>query len=174
MTKDIKDYEGLYFLNELGEVFSYPKKTRKGIRKLLLNKSNCGYYMIDLCKDGKIKKFLVHRLMAKTFLKNDNNKAQVNHINGIKTDNSLINLEWATRSENQKHSIINGLRTTKGEKNSQSKLNESQVLSILNDKRVYKEISNEFGISIPTISDIKRGYSWTHITNLDNVKIKKL
>ena len=42
MTKDIVGYEGLYFLNELGEVFSYPKKTRKGIRKLLLNKSN--YY----------------------------------------------------------------------------------------------------------------------------------
>jgi len=174
MTKDIVDYEGLYFLNELGEVFSYPKKTRKGIRKLLLNKSNCGYLMIDLCKDGKIKKFLVHRLMAQTFLKNDENKTQVNHINGIKTDNSLINLEWVTRSENQKHSILIGLRTTKGEKNSQSKLNESQVLLILNDKRMYKEISNDFGISIPTISDIKRGYSWTHITKLNNVKINKL
>ena len=88
--------------------------------------------------------------------------------------NSLINLEWVTRSENQKHSILIGLRTTKGEKNSQSKLNESQVLLILNDKRMYKEISNDFGISIPTISDIKRGYSWTHITKLNNVKINKL
>jgi uncharacterized protein YerC len=171
MTKDIKDYEGLYFLNELGEVFSYPKRTRKGIRKLLPNKSNCGYFMIDLCKDRKVKKFLIHRLMAQTYLKNDEDKTQVNHINGIKTDNSLINLEWVTRSENQKHSILIGLRTTKGEKNSQSKLTENEVLLIFNDKRLYKDISNEFGISIPTISDIKRGYSWTHITKMNNKKI---
>jgi uncharacterized protein YerC len=173
MTKDIVGYEELYFFNELGEIYSYPKKTRKGIRKLLPQKNKLGYDFIDLCKNGKVKKFLVHRLMAETYLENHDNKSQVNHINGVKNDNRLENLEWATRSENQKHAILFGLRTTKGVKNSQSKLTEIQVLSILEDKRTYGVISKEYNISVPTISDIKRGYSWTHITKLKNIKISK-
>ena len=170
MTKDVKDYEGLYFLNENGKIFSYPKKTRKGIREIIGNLGKNNYLLIDLCKDGKIKKHLLHRLIAETFLENKENKEQVNHINGIKTDNRLCNLEWVTRSENQLHSILIGLRTTKGEKNSQSKLNETQVLTILNDKRKYSEIKKEYNVSISTISDIKRGYSWTHITKLQTLR----
>jgi hypothetical protein len=170
MTKDVKDYEGLYFLNENGNIFSYPKKTRKGIRQIFPNIINTNYMMIDLCKNGKVKKHLFHRLMAQTFLENKENKEQVNHINGIKTDNRLENLEWNTRSENQLHSIRLGLRTTIGEKNSQCKINSEQVLLILDDNRPYKEIQQDYKISISTISDIKRGYSWTHITGKINLK----
>ena len=170
MKKDIKGYEGLYFVNDSGEIFSYPKKTRKGIRKLLVNIHKQGYSLIDLCKNGKIKKHLVHRLVAETFLDNFENKEQVNHINGIKNDNRVENLEWVTHSENQKHSILCGLRTTKGEKNSQSKLNELQVMEIFKDKRPYVEISKEFNVSIPTISDIKRGWTWNHVTKLKNIR----
>ena len=170
MTKDVKDYEGLYFLNENGSIFSYPKKTRKGIREIFPNIINSNYMMIDLCKNGKVKKHLFHRLMAQTFLENKENKEQVNHINGIKTDNRLENLEWNTRSENQKHSIKIGLRTAKGIKNSQSKLTEKQVLDIFKDTRTYKEIIKDYKISIPTISNIKTGHSWTHITKEKNRK----
>ena len=169
MNRDVKNYEGLYFVNEFGDVFSYPKKTRKGIRKLLLNNHKQGYLLVDLCKDGKVKKYSVHRLVANAFIENIENKEQVNHINGNKQDNRLENLEWATRSENQKHSIKTGLRSAKGEKNSQSKLTEIEVLKILNDKRIYKEISKDFKISIYTISDIKRGHTWNHITKLKYV-----
>lgn len=170
MTKDVKNYEGLYFVNDDGNIFSYPKKTRKGIRQIFPNLGKNNYYLIDLCKDGKVKKHLLHRLIADTFIENIENKEQVNHINGIKLDNRLINLEWNTRSENQLHSIKYGLRTTKGEKNSQSKLNKIQVLNIFNDQRKYKEIQKDYNVSVPTISDIKRGYSWTHITNKINIK----
>ena len=171
MTKDIVGYEGLYFCNSNGEIFSYPKKTRKGVRKMNPTKYvKTGYLGIDLCKDGKVKRYLTHRIIAKAFLENLYKKPQVNHINGIKTDNRVENLEWSTVSENQLHSIKLGLRTTSGEKNSQSKLTENDVLKILLDKRKYSEISLEYKVSISTISDIKRGYSWTHITKLNNVK----
>lgn len=151
MNKDVKDYEGLYFVNEIGEVFSYPKKTRKGIRKLLTNKHKQGYSLIDLCKDGKVKKHLVHRLVAVAFLDNLDNKEQVNHINGNKEDNSVKNLEWNTRGENQKHAIKTGLRSAKGVKNSQSELTENEVLDIFKDIRKYKEISKIYNISVPSI-----------------------
>lgn len=166
MNKDIKGYEGLYFVNEIGEVFSYPKKTRKGIRKLLTNKHKQGYLLIDLCKNGKIKKHSVHRLVAISFLDNVENKEQVNHINGNKEDNRVENLEWNTRSENQKHAIKTGLRSAKGIKNSQSKLTENEVLNIFKDLRKYKEISNIYNISVPTISGIKKGHTWKHITGV--------
>ena len=169
MNRDVKGYEGLYFVNELGEIYSYPKKTRKGVRKMLAQKNNNGYLSIDLCKNGNIKKYSLHRIIALAFLDNIENKEQVNHINGNKHDNRIENLEWSTRSENQKHSIETGLRSAKGEKNSQSKLTEIQVLNIFNDKRTYNQISKDFNISIGTISDIKRGHTWNHITKLKYV-----
>lgn len=171
MEKEIKGYEGLYFCNLNGDIFSNPKKTRKGVRKMKPSKYiKSGYLSIDLCKEGKVNKYLVHRLIANAFIPNPENKPEVNHINGNKTDNRVQNLEWNTKSENQLHSITKGLRTTVGEKNSQSKLTECNVLKILLDNRKYSEISLEYRISVPTISDIKRGYSWTHVTGLKNLK----
>jgi len=168
--KNIIGYENLYLVSDLGRIKSMPKKTRKGERILKAIQMPNGYQTIDLVKDKKVKKCLLHRLVANSFLLNAANKEQVNHINGIKNDNRLKNLEWNTRSENQLHSIRAGLRTTKGEKNSQCKLNEISVLSIFNDNRKYTEISKIYNISISTISDIKRGYSWSHITGLLNIK----
>ena len=137
-------------------------KTNKNLKPCKFK--NSGYLYVDLCVNSKKHRFLIHRLVAQAFLKNINEKKQVNHKNGDKSDNRLSNLEWSTSSENQKHAIIIGLKTAKGIKNSQSKLNENQVLSILYDLRIYSEISKEYNISIPTISDIKRGHTWTHVT----------
>lgn len=164
MTKDIKDYEGLYFLNELGEVFSYPKRTRKGIRKLLPNKSNCGYFMIDLCKDGKVKKFLIHRLMAQTYLKNDEDKTQVNHINGIKTDNRIENLQWATHSENSIHAFSTGLNKISNLCNINKIKAKSKLVINLSNGVFYnsaKEASIAAGINYYTFM----GYLGKHKTN---------
>jgi hypothetical protein len=158
----IEGYEN-YAVDEQGNVFSLPKKTRKGIRILKSNISKNGYPMLDLCKNGSIKRFLVHRLIAKTLLPNPNNKEQVNHKNGNKLDNRLENLEWNTRSENQKHAIQIGLRTTNGEKNSQSKVTEKDVLYIRKSKDKGSILAKKFNISHSTICDIRKGRSWTHI-----------
>lgn len=64
-----------------------------------------GYYKVNLWQDSKRKTFRVHRLMAIEFMPNPNNLPFINHINGIKTDNRLENLEWCTNSENNKHAF---------------------------------------------------------------------
>jgi hypothetical protein len=158
----IKGFEN-YAVDDQGNIFSLPKKTRKGIRILKSIVGKNGYPMLDLCKDGQIKRFLVHRLIAQTLLPNPNNKEQVNHINGNKLDNRLENLEWNTRSENQKHAIKIGLRSAKGEKNSQCKITEQQVLYIRNSEEKGSILAKKLNISQTTISQIRNGKTWTHI-----------
>lgn len=78
-------------------------KTGRIIKGSLNNK---GYIRVDLCVNGKRIVRSMHRLMAETFLPNPDNKESVNHINGIKSDNRLENLEWCTQQENMQHAYM--------------------------------------------------------------------
>lgn len=96
MTKvQIKDFPN-YFVDSVGGVYSK-------FQKLNPFKNQKGYLIVTLRKDGKSIRKRAHRLIAETFIPNPENKPQVNHKNGIKTDNRVENLEWATNSENQLH-----------------------------------------------------------------------
>lgn len=98
--KDIKGYEGLYKVSNLGRIKSF--KTSK--TKVLTNQPDSrGYLQIGLIKDKKRKNFKVHRLVAEAFIENKFNKPHVNHINEDKMDNRSVNLEWVTQSENANH-----------------------------------------------------------------------
>lgn len=97
--KSIPNYEGLYEISNFGRVKSLKKN-------LIMNCSirNTRYNSTYLYKLGNSKQFLIHRLVAISFIDNPNNLPEVNHINGNKNDNNVNNLEWVTRSTNIKHS----------------------------------------------------------------------
>jgi len=106
---DIKGYEGLYQISNLGRVKSLSKLVNNRYGKLSLKKEKIlnptlsnGYPHLHLCKEGKSKTFLVHKLMASNFLNHNEkgNKLVVNHINFIRDDNRLENLEIITNREN--------------------------------------------------------------------------
>ena len=100
---DIKGYEGLYQINKNGDIKSLSNK-RNDLVKPRLN--NSGHLFVSLSKKCRYTKKYIHKLLAETFIPNPNNKLVVNHINGIKTDNSITNLEWNTYGENIKHGYV--------------------------------------------------------------------
>lgn len=109
--KSIKGYEDLYEVSNLGRVNSL--FTRKGkIMKPKLERD--GYLRIGFWKDGKQKYYNIHRLVAEAFLdKKEDYQNQINHINKIKSDNRVENLEWVSNIENHFHKNLNNNTTSK-------------------------------------------------------------
>lgn len=108
--KPIRDYVGLYEVSNLGNVRSLPKmcgfrKDKGRIIKPFTN--NNGYSLVSLSKDGKMKHFQVHRLVATEFIDNPDDKPQVDHINRNRLDNRVENLRWASASENGNNTKLN-------------------------------------------------------------------
>lgn len=107
--KQINGYEGLYEISNFGNVRSCERVVSHGkgsssrkLKSKLIRPwdDNHGYHSVSLSKNGKVKKYKVHRLVAEAFIPNPEGKATVNHINEIRSDNRVSNLEWATYQEN--------------------------------------------------------------------------
>lgn len=100
--KDIKGYEGHYAITSCGKVWSCKRQ-----RFLKPFQNSCGYFHIDLCKNGVRKRYFVHRLVAEAFLPNPNNLPEVNHLDENKAHNYLNNLEWIDHASNCAYSARN-------------------------------------------------------------------
>ncbi|MCM3314862.1 NUMOD4 motif-containing HNH endonuclease [Psychrobacillus sp. MER TA 17] len=118
-----------------------------------------GYEHVSLWADNKRSDKKVHRLVAIAFLENRENKLEVNHIDGDKKNNSVSNLEWATRLENMRHAKITGLRdgiNLRGSNNGMSKFTDSQRDVVVEDQRTLQQIADDYGVTKQAIWYIKK------------------
>ena len=108
--KDIEGYEGKYQVSNMGRVKSlYIRFKETGGKIIKPRISKDGYPVINLFHKGTEKHKILHRLIAQAFIPNPENKKQVNHKDGVKTNNTLENLEWVTNQENMDHAYRTGL-----------------------------------------------------------------
>jgi len=175
--RTIVGYSG-YEVSNLGRVRSLDRfiVNSKGVKyplkgklfSLKPHKSQGGYVRVTL--QGQ--KEYVHRLVARAFIPNPENKPHINHIKGKERDNNKVtNLEWCTPVENSTHALTTGLKSkiAKGSTNGKSKLSEKDVLEIVNliDHTCisYESIASKFNVNASVISRINSGKAWNHLTN---------
>ncbi|MBQ4495042.1 MAG: NUMOD4 motif-containing HNH endonuclease [Selenomonadaceae bacterium] len=158
LWKWIPNYEGLYQVSTFGRVKSFKRYQEGKILKPQL--FNGGYLYSNFNNNGKQEHFLVHRLVAGTFIPNPKGKREVNHRDGHKLNCYVSNLEWVTSSENQCHAFYIGLQfAPQGEERFGAKLTNEQARYIREntDGLTAKQLAKKFSVCIKTISDIQMG-----------------
>jgi hypothetical protein len=162
--RDVPGYEGKYQVSASGDVrrIGGGGGSKHGrIRKQTDHKA--GYKAVSLSSANQGRSFLVHRIVISAFLGPIPDGYEVNHINGVKTDNRIENLEFVTRAENIRHAMDTGLINNIGSDNPTSKLTEAQVaeIRILHAGGTgYKNLGRKYGVSWECIRNIIKGRSW--------------
>lgn len=176
--KDIKGYEGLYQVSNLGRVKSFPRKgTHVKVEHILVpSKNHKGYLSVNLRKEGKANFFSIHRLVAQTFISNPNNLAQVDHIDDNKENNNVDNLQWISNEDNMKKAWLTGARSKektykRGKENTCARIVNQYDLNGQFIKKWYciRDIQRELGFDNRNISACCRrkrptayGYIWRY------------
>ena len=153
MTEELKDivgYEGEYAITRDGNVWSY-----KSNKFLKYSNNGKGYYQISLCKDGKGKNYLIHRLVAEAYIPNPEGLPQVNHKDENPQNNCVSNLEWCDAKYNANY----GTRTERS-----NKKRSKPVYCIELDKTFYgaRQAARELGLDNSSIIKCCKGRYKTH------------
>lgn len=125
-----------------------------------------GYLAVSLSMGarGLKKKEMVHRLVARAFIPNPENKPEVNHLDLDKENNAVSNLEWVTKQENMNHAKEKGaIVTFRGESNANSVFLDSDIKLIRTAAISSKELADKFRVNVRTIQRIRSRESWKHI-----------
>lgn len=168
--KDIPGYEGFYQASSDGRIRSCDRLAKcsrgdkfrlwRGRELSLKAKAGRGYYTVVLSTFGSKRTEYVHRLVAKAFVENPENKPEVNHKDSDKLNNTWQNLEWVTETEHALYGYhVEGKSTPR-------KLTESDVQEIrqlLSEGIRQKLIATQFGITQSCVSMINIGASWNGI-----------
>ena len=170
--KDIKGYEGLYQVSSLGRIKSMERiarnnhRVRERILKTYIDKD--GYIKCCLCKEGKRKPLMVHRLVAKAFIPNVNNYPVVNHKDEVKDNNIVDNLEWCTAKYNSNYGTSIKRMSEKLKKRyltTQNRYNtNSKIVVLLNNGMLFEsteDAANYCGLSRQMVAYICKGIKKT-------------
>jgi len=133
-----------------------------------------GYANVILRKNGKAYSKKVHRLVCQAFLDNPLNLRCVNHKNGIKSDNRLINLEWVSHRQNTQHAVLNGLtKMPFGENSRRAILTDNDVIHIRSVGKTVtlQSLADKYGVKVSTIHNARKGKSFSHLNNQYDVVI---
>lgn len=148
---------------------SYGKKRRIQGR-VLTPQLVRGYPAVNVTIDGRRMNLLVHRMVAETFILNPEKKPYVNHLDGVRDNNCVSNLEWCTHAENMQHAHDIGLippsKIGPGEASPAAKLNDKSVSEIkkaLRNGALQRDLAKEYGVAKGTISFIANGITWSHV-----------
>lgn len=174
--KHVNGFKGVYEVSNLGRVRSkdHVVKTRTNGTRIQYGRvlkgsvSIKGYLRVALSSDCVKFNASVHRLVAISFIQNPENKPQVNHINGVKSDNRVDNLEWCTNSENQIHAVKNKLiKHNLGDKHHMSKLTNNEVIearALFNSKKLKNtELAKKYNVSATAMSNILRKITYKEV-----------
>ena len=167
--KPVKEYEDFYEISNHGRLKRLARTWNSGIygnakisRKETITLGSLtseGYYVFDLCKNGKSKKTKIHRIVAQHFLPNPDNHNVVNHKDGNKSNNHISNLEWCSQKFNNEHAYITKLR--------KPKLTNEEVLNIRSlyetGNYAMKRLAEMHGVKYRTVWCIIHRKTWKHI-----------
>lgn len=165
--KDVKGYEGIYQVSNTGKLkrVEHKRADKNYILKEKIMRPSVdkdGYFYVKLRKEGKSKQVFIHRLVAEAFLDNSSKLPTINHKDGMKQNNTVVNLEFCTFSQNTKHAYDNNLIKHFTRK---VKCIESGVVY-----NSLKEAGNETGIGYKNIWKCCRGilktsggYRWEYV-----------
>ena len=171
--RSVPGYEGLYEISDLGSTRSARRNTNTFVGRALKPwKTKNGRLQVMLYLLGEPKHHLVHRLVAAAFIGPCPEGKQVNHIDGVATNNRLENLEYVTPSENSLHSFALGMSSQTGEENSCHKLTEDnvrEILSLIGTEAQWK-IGKRFGVNQSVISRIYTGNAWTCVDKTEGTE----